>query len=75
MHQQKLAQRKKVRISPNGIHHDLNLARDRFRSGNFLESFDIYEQLYAAYPDLASKILAEVYDLYQQFPYQDRYRL
>lgn len=49
--------------------------RKNFKTVIFLEAFDIYEQLAAAYPKQAVELLAEVYDCYQRFPYKDRYNL
>lgn len=72
---QNSGQRDKFRTNPSRLEDDLNLARGRFRNGIFMESFDVYEQLLTAYPGNAVKILAEVYDLYQQIPFKDRYNL
>ena len=75
MHSQKFGRRDKFRTNLCGMEDGFNLARERFKNANFSESFDIYEQLLTAYPDGAVKILSEVYDLYQQIPFQDRYNL
>lgn len=67
--------RQKFRINLSGLQNNLSIAREKFEKGNFLEAFDIYEQLVAAYPKQSVELLAEVYDCYQRFPYKDRYNL
>ncbi|MDM8524555.1 hypothetical protein QUF80_14395 [Desulfococcaceae bacterium HSG8] len=42
--------RQKFRIDLSGLQNDLSIAREKFQIATFLEAFDIYEQLIAAYP-------------------------
>ncbi len=53
----------------------LEYARKNIHDGKFNEAFDIYEQLYIAYPKKATEILAEAYDKYQIISNHDRYVL
>ncbi len=67
--------REKYSIITSDIEECIELARNKFESGNFLESFDIYEQLALAFPAYSIEILAQLYDLYQRLPSKDRYSL
>jgi ubiquinone/menaquinone biosynthesis C-methylase UbiE len=67
--------RKKVRIQLEGYQKDIETCRKTFNTGKYLESCDIYEQLLYTYPEKSTDILAELYDVYQRFPYKDRYNL
>ena len=72
MEKKSFGKRTKFQIGLGGLSTDLNVARDKFQFGAFLEAFDIYEQLVAAYPKQAVVILVELYDFYKRFPYTDR---
>lgn len=72
---QRICRRTKYRIQPRGFQHDLSAARELFRRGAYLNAFDLYEQFIAVYPEAAVPLLAKVYDLYQTFPFKDRYHL
>ena len=67
--------REKVNLVPNGFEKDLEAARGAFGQGDFLDAFDIYEQLAAFYPNKNVEVLSEVYDCYQNLPKKDRYNL
>jgi ubiquinone/menaquinone biosynthesis C-methylase UbiE len=71
----RIQRRSKYRIQPRDLPLDLGAARELFRHGTYLDAFDLYEQLVAAYPEAAVPLLAEVYDLYRKLPFKDRYRL
>lgn len=53
----------------------LGIARMSFDFGDYNKAFDIYEQLYIAYPDKATEILAEAYDKIQLISNKNRYTL
>ncbi len=71
----KYGNRVKSKIDLRDLQQDIKVAREKFQSGNYLEAFDIYEQLFVAYPAHAVDILAELYDCYKLLPYKDRYNL
>jgi len=71
----KIVKRKKFHIVLKGFGEDLHAAQDKYRVGAFLEAFDIYEQLAAAYPDYAIEVLAEAYDCFRNLCLKDRYSL
>lgn len=67
--------REKFKIYTNQDRNWLEVARMSFQNGDFNKAFDIYEQLYIAYPEKALEILSEAYDKYQIISNQDRYVL
>ena len=67
--------RKKCRILLKGYQADIEKCRKTFNNKQFLEAIDIYEQLLTSYPEKSIDILSELYDIYQKFPYKDRYNL
>ena len=71
----KYGKRVKFKIDLCDLQQDVNIAREKFQSGNFLEAIDIYEQLFITYPAQAIDVLAELYDCYQLLPHKDRYNL
>ena len=75
MKNNEFGKRSKVEINLHGYNADIDMARKSFEQGVFLEAFDIYEQLLAAYPDRGVALLSEVYDCYQRLPEKDRYNL
>ena len=75
MHKTNIYMRKKYKIDTNQGVNCLETARTYFQNGEFNKAFDIYEQLYTAYPEKETEILAEVYDKYQILVNQDRYIL
>lgn len=71
--------RNKLSIEIKDLNSALQKARSYF-STNYLESFDIYEQIVDSLDpwtqsNIIVNILAEVYEQYKRLPYEDRYRL
>ncbi len=69
------AKRQKFLIPHNGLQHTEYIARNLFRQGDYDKSFDIFEQLLESYPEHSTRLLAEVYNLYQLLPSKDRYTM
>lgn len=67
--------REKFRIDLRSLSIGVGIAKYKFQNRNFLEAFDIYEQLVTAYPEQAINLLSELYDFYQILPNRDRYNL
>lgn len=68
--------RTKHSIVYKNIELDLNIARELFKQGRYLDSLDLYEQLASRYQAQSIEILAEVHDIYQLLPSKEnRYHL
>jgi ADP-heptose:LPS heptosyltransferase/predicted O-methyltransferase YrrM/glycosyltransferase involved in cell wall biosynthesis/SAM-dependent methyltransferase len=66
--------REKKKFQLSGYAQDRRAAKRAMGEGRIAEGLDFYEQLVEAYPKHSVDLLAEVFDLFQQQPHQDRYR-
>lgn len=71
----KPGKRTKKQIDISNLQQALEYARRKYRAAEYPDSFDAYEQLIYAYPQVQIELLAEIYDMYHPLESQSRYQL